>query len=220
MRCRTISSGRWPVVLICGVLLAWLSLLSASAHAAYESSTPGFAEVLDDSPAEISIRFSQELFRREGANSITLTRTHSDVEFALGTLEIGNDDRRVMRIKVVAELVPGRYLVSWTNLSAEDGDADSGSYSFYVGRAPTEEEVNLDSALAAQLLIAYPEDEEGEPVTEPAPTAAAPAVVRNESNGDVSLDPGPIVWMAAGLIAAIALAGALGFHLGRRSPSR
>ena len=222
MRCRTItiSSGRWPIVLLCGALLAWLSLSDASAHAAYESSTPAFAEVLDESPAEIAIRFTQELFRRAGANSLSLVQADSGAEIALGTMEIGNEDRRVMRVAVAAELSAGRYLVRWTNLSAEDGDADSGSYPFYVGRDPTADETKTDRALATELLIAYPSSEEAESETAPASPAAGPAVVRVDADDEVSLGVGPILWLAVGLAAALSLCGVLGLDLGRRRRAR
>ena len=204
------------LALLFSVAAAWLSTPNVSAHAAYESSMPAFAEVLTDSPTEISISFTQELFRRAGANTMTLQHEDSGATIDLGQPEISNDDRHLMRISLDEALSPGRYLVSWTNLSAEDGDADAGSFPFYLQREPTPAEIELDRELAAELLIAYPGDEP-EPTDSPASDApAAPTVLRNESSEAVALGAGPIIWLVAGALAALIVAGALGFHLGSR----
>lgn len=190
----------------------------ASAHAAYESSSPAFGEVLSDSPAEISISFTQEIFRRQGANAITLTHADSGQEVSLGEPLIDNDDRHVMTASVEDVLEPGRYIVAWTNLSAEDGDADSGSYPFYVARDPTAAEVGEDRRTAAELLILYPEDGVAES-DEQATPQRTPTVVRSEPSDAVSPGVGPIIWLAVGGLAALVLIGALGFHLGNRRRS-
>ena len=124
------AGRRLLAALALAVAASWLQVSDVSAHAAYESSSPSFGEVLTQSPSEISVRFTQELFRRSGANSLTLQQVRGDVvdEWDLAEPVIGNDDRHVMRLIVDVELRPGRYLVSWTNLSAEDGTRTRGSY--------------------------------------------------------------------------------------------
>jgi len=213
----TASSWRLLLALALGATTCWLTLSHASAHAAYESSTPGFAEVLDRSPGEISIRFTQELFRRAGANRITLTQAGSGSELRLGLPEVDNQDRHMMTASVQRELEPGRYVVSWTNLSAEDGDADSGSYPFYIERGPIPAEAEEDRLAAAELLIAYPGDETAQPNEEAATPQPDPNIVRSESSGDADLGVGPIIWLVVGTAAALLLVGSLGFHLGRRA---
>ena len=202
-------------VLLLSVVVALLSAPNASAHAAYESSNPAFAEVLSDSPAEISITFTQELFRREGANAITLAYADSGTDVPVGEPVIANDDRHIMSAALDEVLEPGRYIVSWTNLSAEDGDPDSGSYPFYIARNPTPAEAEADRRTAAELLIVYPGDEVAEP-DEQATPQRAPTVVRSQPSDTASLGAGPIIWLVAGGLAAIFLVGALGFHLGSR----
>jgi len=190
----------------------------ASAHAAYESSSPAFGEVLSDSPTEISISFTQEIFRRQGANAITLTHADSGQDVSLGDPLIDNDHRHVMTASVEDVLEPGRYIVAWTNLSAEDGDADSGSFPFYVAREPTAAEVGEDRRTAAELLILYPEDEVAES-DEQATPQRTPTVVRSEPSDAASLGVGPIIWLGVGGLAALVLVGALGFHVGNRRRS-
>ena len=207
---------------VVGGLCAALALSApAAAHAAYASSVPAFAAVLDSSPAAIELRFTQELFRREGANTLTLARSvQSSVErsgstVALGEIAIDNADRSLMRAAVLAPLQPGRYLVSWQNLSADDGDADSGSYPFYVGRAASAAEEAADRELAAALLIAYPGDEAAAPAAEEeAAVQRAPTVLRREAESSGGLAIGAAVWLALG---ALAFAAAAGGWLLRRS---
>jgi len=213
----TTNTNRRPwIVLVASLAIAWLLVPDASAHAAYESSSPAFAEVVSDAPAEIRITFTQELFRRVGANTIALTHTDRRTEIRLGEPEIDNEDRHVMTISVEESLPPGRYVVSWTNLSAEDGDSDSGSYPFYVSRGPSPAQVEADRQHAAELLITYPEDRTESAGDEAQTAPQGPTVVRAETTDRASLGVGPLIWLAVGALAALVVVGALGYHLGRR----
>ncbi len=211
--------------LLLGLTACWFSMCDVSAHAAYESSSPAFAEVLVESPAEISIRFTQELFRRAGANAISVQHIDSESDVATGAPIIDNQNRRVMTAVLEQQLAPGRYLVSWINLSAEDGDEDSGAYPFYIERAASADEIADDRQLATDLLITYPKDESGESGDDfdsdsdgvaVATRPTVPAVVRSATSTDVALGAGPIVFLGVGLVAALVLIGVLGYRLGSR----
>lgn len=181
-----------------------LTTAPASAHAAYVSSSPAFAAVLDSAPEQIELRFTQQLFRREGANAIRLERDDG-VEIALGEIAIDNVDRARMHAPLLGPLAPGRYLVAWRNLSADDGDTDQGSYPFYVGRPPTAEEEAADRALAAALLIAYPGDASPAAADEAEAEQRAPAVVRRETEPAGGVAASSIVWLALGAAALLAI---------------
>ncbi len=215
------NKSRLLLVLAVGALAVWFNAPTASAHAAYESSSPDFAEQLNESPAEVSLRFTQELFRRDGANRLWLSATRtSDVwEVELTPVSISNEDRHGMRASLDLDLEPGRYTLRWTNLSAEDGDTDSGSIPFYVAAKPTISEIEQDRAIAQELLIAYPGDETDGPAATDTPAPATPAVVRSDRSDGASLGAGPIAWLAVGGLAALVVVGALGFHLGSRRRS-
>lgn len=217
-----VTASKWHLLLALalGATTCWLVWSDASAHAAYDSSSPEFAEVLSEPPSEIRLRFTQELFRREGANAITLTYLDGETEVRLGNPRIDNEDRHVMTASVIEDLEPGRYLVSWTNLSAEDGDSDSGSYPFYVGRSPSPVEEQEDRLNAAELLIAYPGDDAESDGAQADVPQRTPTVVRSATSDNASLGIGPIVWLVAGIAAALLLVGSLGFHLGRRGAGR
>ena len=214
-RTRTAASNAPVIALIAVIaaiamaaLIAALALTEpAAAHAAYASSTPAFAEVIEDSPENIELRFSQELFRRAGANTMRLERAADGAAIGLGRIRIDNADRAAMRADVLEPLEAGRYLVSWQNLSADDGDDDSGMYPFYVGRGPTEAEQAADREIARDLLIPFPGDEadvaEGDAVE-----ARAPTVLRSEAEPTGGLAIGAALWLAVGAVAFAGLGAA------------
>ena len=214
-RTRTAASNA-PVVAVIAVIaaIAMAALVAAlapiepaAAHAAYASSTPAFAEVLDDGPQTIELRFSQELFRRAGANTMRLERAADGAAFGLGPIRIENADRAAMRADVLEPLEDGRYLVIWQNLSADDGDDDSGTYPFYVGRGPTEAEQAADREIARDLLIPYPGDE-ADAAEGGAVEARAPTVLRSEAEPTGDLAIGAALWLAVGAVAFAGLGAA------------
>ncbi len=201
-----VLAGAFGALGVLAALCAALALTApASAHAAYASSAPAFAAVLDSAPEQIELRFTQQLFRREGANAIWLERSDDGAAIALGDIVIDNADRARMRAALLGPLAPGRYLVAWQNLSADDGDVDQGSYPFYVGRSPTAEEEAADRALAAALLIAYPDDDAPATAEEAESEQRAPAVVRREAEPTGGVAASAIVWLALGGAALLAL---------------
>ena len=199
-------NAAWGFVALIGVVVALLAGSEyARAHAAYEDSSPAFAEVLDGAPARIALRFTQELFREEGANTLSLTHESGEV-IAVGAFAIDNADRRRAAAEVLGNMPAGRYVVSWTNLSADDGDDDSGSYPFYVGREPSAEQSALDRELAAALLIAFP-GEAIEEAGEAALPAPPPATERAVAAGGIGA--GSVALLAAGAVALAGLGAAL-----------
>ncbi len=195
----------------------------AAAHAAYASSEPAFGAVLERAPERILLTFSQELFRREGANAIEWAAADGGEggEFSdAGEVEIGNTDRRTMSVALAAdgrgEWGEGRFVVRWRNLSADDGDADSGEFPFYVGRSPTAEEEALDREMAVALLIAYPGDEPAETAAEAA-AAPAPRPVRLADDAETGgLSAFAAAWLAVGIAVGV-LVVAVSARRGRRA---
>lgn len=175
----------------------------ALAHAAYERSEPAFAAELADSPARIDIWFSQQLFRQEGANMLSLT-DEAGRAWPTEELVLDRDDRKHVSAEVAQSLPEGRYFVSWTNLSADDGDADAGRYVFYVGRGATAAEIEEDRSLAAELMIPYPGDETEESVTPDAPPPPRPVAIRDDEV-EGGLDGSVIVFAVVSVVAVLGL---------------
>jgi methionine-rich copper-binding protein CopC len=118
--------------LCCSVLIALLLTPAvALAHAEYERSDPQAGSVIPTPPAEVHIWFTQELFRRQGENSIEVIGPDGSAVHA-GEAQIDDDDRTHLWVALQDGLGTGEYLVRWRNLSAEDGDNDEGEFSFTV----------------------------------------------------------------------------------------
>jgi methionine-rich copper-binding protein CopC len=122
------------------LLFVFLSLLpstllfttrSALAHADYERSDPAAGSVVPKAPDEVHIWFTQELFRREGENSIEVLGPDGEDAHAGGAV-IDDDDRAHMWVELKAGLSEGDYLVRWRSLSADDGDTEEGEFTFTV----------------------------------------------------------------------------------------
>lgn len=209
---RAAATARGVAAIAALALAALMPGGDAAAHAAYASSEPAFGAVLERAPERISLTFSQELFRREGANAIEWAAADGGEagDFSdAGEVEISNADRRTMSVALPAggDWGEGRFVVRWRNLSADDGDADGGEFPFYVGRSPTAEEEALDREMAVALLIAYPGDE---PAEEAAEAAAAPAprpvrLVEDAETGGLSAFAA--AWLAVGIAAGVLVIG-------------
>jgi len=104
------------------------------AHAGYERSEPPADAIILESPPEVHVWFTQELFRREGANALEVFDPDG-VQVDKGDARLDDDDRRHMFVSLPEGLPAATYTVRWRNLSAEDGDTDSGEFSFTVDPA-------------------------------------------------------------------------------------
>jgi len=102
----------------------------ALAHAEPERSNPVAGSVIPRAPDALEIWFTQELFRREGANTIVVEGPDGRVDD--GNVVIDSDDREHLTVGLEADLPAGEYQVSWTSLSAIDGDAAEGEFSFTI----------------------------------------------------------------------------------------
>jgi methionine-rich copper-binding protein CopC len=120
------------------LLLACVALglgsLVVSAHAGYARSEPAAGAVIPQAPDEVHVWFTQELFRRAGANTLEVVGPDG-ARVDKQDARIDDDDRTHMIVSLQADLPAGAYTVRWGSLSAEDGDADSGEFGFVVDPA-------------------------------------------------------------------------------------
>jgi copper resistance protein C len=115
------------VGMVGGLLLAG----TAYAHAAYVRSSPGADAVVATPPARVDIWFAQELFRRQGENTIRVTASDGQ-EVSVGATTIDDDDRKHIWVALRPNLAAGVYQVAWKNVSLEDGHPTEGSFSFTI----------------------------------------------------------------------------------------
>ncbi|MEX1254859.1 MAG: copper resistance protein CopC [Dehalococcoidia bacterium] len=134
------------------------------AHAEYESSTPAIDEVVATAPAQVDVFYAQEMARRTGEYFLRVFN-EQQTQVSQGDGTIDDADRKHMFTALPGDLPPGRYIVSWKNVSDEDADDDEGSFCFYIAVQPTAEQQAECAALA--------DEEEG-------PTATAAAVAPTE----------------------------------------
>jgi methionine-rich copper-binding protein CopC len=117
------------LISLAGVLGIYPGLVHA--HAEYERSDPPANAVIPVPPAEVNVWFSQELFRREGQNTLEVFGPDG-TQVDQGDALIDDDDRTHMIVSLQKDLPAGTYTVRWRTLSADDGDSDSGEFTFTV----------------------------------------------------------------------------------------
>lgn len=141
--------GRVPyrLALPVAALCALLCVAIAAAHARYDHSTPAQGAVVQTSPARVDIFTAQEMKKQQGADEITVTdATTSRVD--TGDTTVDDKDRKHFSVGLKPNLPPGRYLVSFKNVSDEDGEADHGQFAFYIGAGPDAKQKAADAKLA------------------------------------------------------------------------
>lgn len=117
--------------LIIGLVGSLLLVGTAYAHAAYVRSSPGADAVIAMPPTRVDIWFAQELFRRKGENTISVTAP-DDQKVSVGDTVIDDDDRKHVWVNLKPDLAAGVYQVVWKNVSLEDGHPTEGSFSFTI----------------------------------------------------------------------------------------
>lgn len=117
------------LVLLAGVLSTHPEIVRA--HADYDRSDPPANAVIPEPPAEVHVWFTQELFRREGANNLVVVGPDGE-QVDQGDARIDDDDRTHMIVSLQEGLPNGMYTVQWQTLSADDGDSAEGEFIFTV----------------------------------------------------------------------------------------
>jgi methionine-rich copper-binding protein CopC len=136
------------VVAATAALIASFCLVAAvSAHARYDHSTPAQGAVVVVSPAQVDIYTVQDMQKQAGADEITVA-DDSGNRVDSGNTVVDDANRRHFSVGLKPNLPPGRYVVSFHNVSDEDGEADHGQFAFYVGTGPTAAQKAEDAKLA------------------------------------------------------------------------
>ena len=136
-------------------VLACARTATAHAHSEYDRSQPAADARIPSAPARVDVWFTQELFRRSGANTLTV-HAPDGRRVDDGAPVIDDSDRTHLSVGLSGPLEPGGYHVTWNSLSALDGDTAEGFFVFTVdlsapeptapGSAPASED-NESSAM-------------------------------------------------------------------------
>ena len=136
MRPSWIATGvrrRFVIALIAVLATITFGPTLASAHAAFVRGTPGPNDVLSTAPAQIDAYFAQNIRTLSGQETFSLWVTDAN-----GDQVDNNDDvldpanPRHMTVTLPGGLAAGVYTVHWYTVSDEDGDDDSGQYTFTI----------------------------------------------------------------------------------------
>ncbi len=118
-------------LLVASALGAAAFVTGASAHADYESSTPGAGEVVATAPASLIVNFTGEMQKLPG--TYVLTVTGPDGAGATAGAPVVSANGRTMTVALMPGLPNGTYTVSWLTTGAEDGHERSGTFTFSIG---------------------------------------------------------------------------------------
>lgn len=193
---------RWCALLALVALTLVLGPTSVGAHADYVRSEPAPNVVLAEPPARVDVWFTQEIFKREGANFVRVF-DEQEVQVSEGNGTVDDDDRTHMFAELQSGLPAGRYIVRWMTTSDEDGDTDDGAFCFYAGVEPTAEQEVECTAFGepeATPTTAAPTLTAGQPKPRPPRRAAMTTVVRRRRRSSVASSEG-LWWLASSLAA-------------------
>lgn len=136
--------------IILSLLGGFLLVGTAYAHAAYLRSEPGDGAVVATSPERVDIWFKQELFRRKGENTITVTNADGN-PVSVGDTIIDDDNRTRIWVALQPNLAPGVYFVAWKNLSLDDGHSAEGTFTFTIDPLAKETSTPIGVAVSTSV---------------------------------------------------------------------
>lgn len=120
------------VNLLLGFVLLLATAGSASAHAELVRSEPAAGARLTAAPQQVTIEFSQLL---DAAKSTITVVDAAGATVSQGNAEVLTNNNKALRVALKPNLGPGEYTVQWSNLSSEDGEEESSTFTFTVGGA-------------------------------------------------------------------------------------
>ncbi len=173
---RCIAKLLWGAVLL--AVIHFPLSTAVLAHADYDRSVPSADEVVSQAPQQVQVWFTQELFRREGQNSLEVYGP-DDQRVDQDDAAIDDDDRTLMTVSLQSALADGVYTVRWRTLSADDGDEAEGEFQFTIQADEPGAEATPTAAPTKAAENVQPSPTSTTPVesTEPqsTPPASAPA---------------------------------------------
>ncbi len=107
-------------------------VITASAHAYLAESVPMNGALLDESPLEVTAKFSQEV-ESDGSFLRVMDDNGRQVDNGDSGLDLFDVDHKSMIVTLPNQLPDGQYTVEWVVISAEDGDPTDGAFTFGIG---------------------------------------------------------------------------------------
>jgi copper transport protein len=135
---------------------AWAGFApSASGHAALQASDPANGELLEASPSEIRLSFTEP---PDAALTVIEVVDASGASVPTGPVRIDQGSGREVAVDV-QDLADGVYTVAWRTVSTVDGHITAGAFSFGVGVTaeevvPVEDDANQKTPAPTPLAVA------------------------------------------------------------------
>ena len=122
--------GRLLIVAFLALLAGFGTASIASAHAEPERANPPLNGEIERAPDRLEIWFSEEVT----SETVVLVKTAAGDRVDLGSTELDLQDpeRKHVVVALQPNLPAATYAVEWTSVSGEDGDSDSGTFTFTV----------------------------------------------------------------------------------------
>ena len=135
---------RTVLAVIAGVLVALAVMMVAFAHAGPKTITPGDGAVLSTRPRAVVIETVEDMARIAQANDIQVFDS-TGKQVTTQPAVIADNDRSNISVPLPSDLPVGTYTVKWKTLSASDGDAANGTFTFTYdpSKPPTPGKVNV-----------------------------------------------------------------------------
>ncbi len=153
--------------------VAALTAAPVSAHTGWEKSIPGKSESVDEPPEAVEVWFTNPLLHNEPQRLWVESDGGETVAESLDSVA-PRDDRHLV-VDLPDGLPDGRYTVKW-EVKALDQMGATGSFRFYVGMEPTQDQLEEDANLKEEIAIMQ-NDGGGQNWAAIAAAAAAMAVV-------------------------------------------
>lgn len=198
-----------PLLLLC---IGAVSVTQVFAHAAYDHSTPARDEVVQTPPAKVDIFFKEDVVKVSGQYFVHVFNDQNAQVSTPADGTVDDDDRTHMFADLPASLSNGRYIVRWSNVSFDDGDAEEGAFCFYVGVQPTAAQQTECAAFAeeeptaAATAVSSPEAS-ATPVATASETPQPSPTVAASSNDDGGANTGLIIGGVIGGAVVLAIVG-------------
>src|SRR5829696_5638506 len=116
-------------------LLTFFAAAPVFAHAVPDITVPPIDGSVENAPPVLEITFSEEV--ADGTMIDVVGPDGKSVNAAPAQIDLNDPNRKHVTVELYGALPAGIYTVNWSSISAEDGDPDSGSYTFTVTQGAT-----------------------------------------------------------------------------------
>ncbi|MCA9860155.1 MAG: copper resistance protein CopC [Thermomicrobiales bacterium] len=104
-------------------------------HAGLDRSQPEADATVEEAPVIVELWFTQEIAKGSGVD--VLDASGNPVHTGEAEIDLMDPDRKHLTIALESNLPNGVYTVNWTTLSAEDGDEETGTFTFTIAGSGT-----------------------------------------------------------------------------------